>query len=93
MSTARGCVAVEVARGKWYCCLADVEYDYDFTKGYETVGPESTAELAVDRATAFSSNPGGYSVVPLEKCDERMRALVDEGRRRSNRWARGPLKW
>lgn len=78
MSMSRGCLVIERNPGKWYCCVAHDEYDYDF-RSFSTYGPRSTFEAAYNLMRQEQCNPGAYETVPHDELTPEQAAMVDQG--------------
>ena len=79
MSVSRGCEVIERQPNKWYCVVAQEEYDYDFCGDYSVYGPKPTSDAASEEMHRHEANPGGYNVIAFDRLTPREIALVDEG--------------
>lgn len=76
MSMSRGCAVIERTPGRWYCVVAQQEYDYDFRQATK-YGPAKTSDAAVEIMDQHECNPGGFTVTTYTEITEQDRALVD----------------
>ncbi len=78
MSVSRGCKLIEREPRRWYCVVAQDEYDYDFTGDATKYGPKPTADEALDLMGEHEANPGSFhrveygalSPFDIELCDK-----------------------
>lgn len=75
MSVSRGCYVIEAEPNKWWCVVANDEYDYDFNSG-EKFGPARTADEAYQKMRDSTSNPGGHSIFPFPVVTDCLRDLL-----------------
>lgn len=74
----RGCVLVERQPNKWYCMVAQDEYDYEFNGNYSVYGPESNKNKAYDEMQKRECNPGCSTTYTHDRIPDWVVKLVDE---------------
>ena len=77
MSVPRGCKVIERHPNRWYCVVAQAEYDYDFSGDAIKYGPKPTADEALDLMGKHEANPGSFHRVEYGALTQFDRELCD----------------